>query len=107
MTMERSALAALVDGEALPEDAARDLWKRFSDYMGEHRGDFAGFAKVNGFLRIAPEYRQGKAVLVACTKEPARPSGAGAGGEGRRRRSAASNVQPGGDKQANKKKRKR
>ena len=75
MTTERSALAALVDGQALAEEAARELWKKFSDYMGEHRGDFAGFAKVNGFLRIAPEYRGGKAVLVAYTKEPARPSG--------------------------------
>jgi hypothetical protein len=72
--MTTSALAAFVDGEALPEDAARDLWKRFSDYMGEHRGDFTGFAKVNGFLRIAPEYRDGKAVLVAYTKEPSRSS---------------------------------
>ena len=38
-------LAAFVDGAALPEDAARDLWKRFSEWMGEHKGDFAGFAK--------------------------------------------------------------
>ena len=39
MTTEESALAALVDGVALSSEAARDLWKRFSDYMGEHRGD--------------------------------------------------------------------
>jgi hypothetical protein len=70
MTTEPSALAALVDGVALSGEAARDLWKRFSDYMGEHRGDLAGFAKNNGFIRIAPEYRNGKAVLVAYTKEP-------------------------------------
>ena len=70
MTTEQSALAALVDGVALPSEAARDLWKKFSDYMGEHRGDFAGFAKTNGFIRVAPEYRNGKAVLVAYTKEP-------------------------------------
>ncbi len=74
MTTEESALAALVDGVALSSEAARDLWKRFSDYMGEHRGDFAGFAKNNGFIRIAPEYRDGKAVLVAYTKEPLRGS---------------------------------
>jgi hypothetical protein len=74
MTTEQSALAALVDGVALSSDAARDLWTRFSDYMGEHRGDFAGFAKNNGFIRIAPEYRNGKAVLVAYTKEPPRAS---------------------------------
>jgi hypothetical protein len=70
MTTEPSALAALVDGVALSGEAARDLWKRFSDYMGEHRGDLAGFAKNNGFIRIAPEYRNGRAVLVAYTKEP-------------------------------------
>lgn len=74
MTTEQSALAALVDGAALSGDAARELWKKFSDYMGEHRGDFAGFAKTNGFVRVAPEYRNGKAVLVAYTKEPVRSS---------------------------------
>lgn len=70
MTTEQSALAALVDGVALSADDARELWKRFSDYMGEHRGDFSGFAKVAGYVQIAPEYRNGKAVLVAYTKEP-------------------------------------
>ena len=74
MTTEQSALAALVDGVALSSEGARELWQRFSDYMGEHRGDFAGFAKNNGFVRIAPEYRNGKAVLVAYTKEPVRRS---------------------------------
>jgi hypothetical protein len=75
MTTEQSALAAIVDGTALSSEAARDLWKRFSDYMGEHRGDIAGFAKNNGFIRVGPEYRNGKAVLVAYTKEPPRVSG--------------------------------
>jgi hypothetical protein len=74
MTTEQSALAAQVDGVALSGDAARDLWKQFSDYMGENRGDFAGFAKKNGYIRVAPEYRNGKAVLVAYTKEPPRVS---------------------------------
>ena len=73
MTTEQSALAALVDGVMLTEDAARDLWKRFSDYMGEHRGDLAGFAKTNGFVEVAPEHRDGKAVLVAYTKKPPHP----------------------------------
>lgn len=71
-TEEQSALAALVDGVALSNDEARDFWKRFSDYMGEHRNDFAGFAKQSGYVRVAPEYRNGKAVLVAYTKEPPR-----------------------------------
>lgn len=72
MTTEQSALAAIVDGAVLPGEQARELWKKFSDYMGEHRGDVAGFAKASGFVRIAPEYRNGKAVLVAYTKEPPR-----------------------------------
>jgi hypothetical protein len=84
MTTEQSALAALVDGVALSGDAARDLWKKFSDYMGEHRGDVAGFAKNNGFVRIAPEYRNGKAVLVAYTKEPVRRA-ASSNGKSRKR----------------------
>jgi hypothetical protein len=74
MTSEQSALAVLVDGVALPNDAARDLWKKFSDYMGEHRGDLKGFAKTNGYFSVAPEHRNGKAVLVAYTKEPPRVS---------------------------------
>lgn len=72
MTNEQSGLAVLVDGVALPNDAARDMWKKFSDHMGEHRGDLAGFAKNNGFFSIVPEHRNGKAVLVAYTKEPPR-----------------------------------
>jgi len=74
MSTEQSTRAVLVDGVALPGDAARDLWKRFSDYMGEHKGDFAGFARNNGFFQVAPEYRNGKAVLVAFTKQPPRVS---------------------------------
>lgn len=85
MTAEPSALVAFVDGTALPEDAARDLWKRFSEYMGEHKGDIAGFAKLAGFVQISPEYRGGRAVLVAYTKEPppkAKSSGPQKGGRG-------------------------
>ncbi|MDI1429376.1 hypothetical protein [Polyangium sorediatum] len=70
MTAQPGNLAALVDGVALPEEEARDLWKRFSEWMGEHRGDMAGFAKASGFTKITPEYRDGRAVLVAYTKEP-------------------------------------
>ena len=54
MTNEPSALAAFVDGAPLAEDAARDLWKRFSEHMGEHKGDIVGFAKTNGFVRVTP-----------------------------------------------------
>ncbi|TKD08933.1 hypothetical protein [Polyangium fumosum] len=94
MTAQPGNLAALVDGVALPEEEARDLWKRFSEWMGEHRGDMAGFAKASGFAQITPEYRGGRAVLVAYTKEPppapppkkpaGKGSGAGRGGGGRK-----------------------
>lgn len=62
-----SRLAALLDGAALPEEEARALWKEFSEHMDEHRGDMAGFAKKKGWVCVTPEYRQGKAVLVART----------------------------------------
>jgi hypothetical protein len=85
-----SRLSALIDGAALPEEEARALWKEFSEHMDEHRGDMAGFAKKKGWFSVAPEYRQGKAVLVVRTsaapppekKAPARPAGKAA----RRRR---------------------
>jgi hypothetical protein len=60
-------LAVLVDGTPLDPEAARALWTEFSAHMDEHRGDMAGFAKKKGFSSVAPEYRQGKAVLVVKT----------------------------------------
>jgi len=89
-TQEPGNLAAFVDGVALAEEQARDLWKRFSEWMGEHKGDMEGFGKQNGYTQITPEYRGGRAVLIAYTKEPPpapppqkRPAGKGGGG-GRR-----------------------
>lgn len=92
-------LAAFVDGAALPEEAARDLWKRFSEWMGDHKGDFDGFAKTNGYVRVTPEYRGGRAVLVAYTKEPPKASGGGGGngrGSGRGGRSGGGGRRGGG-----------
>jgi hypothetical protein len=37
---------------------------RFSAHMDEHEGDLAGFARVNGWHSISPEYRNAQAVLV-------------------------------------------
>lgn len=68
-----SRLTALVDGAPLPEEEARALWKAFSEHMDAHRGDMAGFAAKKGWASIAPEYRQGKAVLVAWTSAPPPP----------------------------------
>lgn len=74
---EESRLAVLLDGRALPDEEARAIWVRFSLWMDEHRGDFDGFAKQEGYVAARPETRGGKAVLVLSTK--ALPAGAGAG----------------------------
>ena len=78
---KQSRLAVLVDGVALPEEEARDLWTKFSQHMDENQGDMAGFAKLSGYHRVSPEARNGQAVLViqttegAPTGEPARAAG--------------------------------
>ena len=64
---EASRLAALVDGVPLEPEAARALWTEFSVHMDENKGDMAGFAKKKGWQSVVPEYRQGKAVLIART----------------------------------------
>lgn len=69
-----SKLLVLVDGSPLPEEEGRALWKAFSEHMDEHRGDMAGFAAKRGYVSVAPEYRQGKAVLVVKTTAP-KPGG--------------------------------
>lgn len=68
---EPSKLAVLVDGVALDAEPARALWTEFSAHMDEHKGDMAGFAKKKGWQSVAPEFRQGKAVLVVKTGAPA------------------------------------
>jgi len=47
-------LSVVVDGVALPEADARAFWERFSAYMDAHRGDLAGFARVEGFASVRP-----------------------------------------------------
>jgi hypothetical protein len=78
---EGSRLAATLDGAPLGDDEARALWKEFSEHMDGNRGDMAGFAKAKGWVSVAPEYRDGKAVLVARTtaarKAPPPPAGGG------------------------------
>ncbi len=78
---QESRLAVLVDGRPLPEEEARAMWIRFSTWMDEHRGDFDGFAKKEGFVSARPETRGGKAVLVLSTKEGKEGK---AGGEARK-----------------------
>ena len=79
---EPSRLEALVDGAALDAEAARALWTEFSAHMDENKGDMAGFARKKGWQSVAPEFRQGKAVLVVKTGAAVKPAGA-KGGPGR------------------------
>jgi hypothetical protein len=71
MSQEASRLAAMIDGALVPDAEARALWKEFSEHMDEHRGDMAGFARKKGWFSIAPEHRQGKAVLLVQTSASA------------------------------------
>ena len=61
----RRPLTARVDGVALPDEEARALWLRFSDWMEEHRGDLAGFAAKEGFASVHPGVEDGRPVLLA------------------------------------------
>ncbi len=67
---EGSRLAVMMDGAPLDEEAGRALWVAFSAHMDANQGDMAGFAKLKGWVSVAPEYREGKAVLVVRTGAP-------------------------------------
>ena len=69
MTTGQKALQVLVDGVALPEEEGRELWKRFSEWMEEHKGDLAGFAASQGYTSIRPATSGGAPVLVASRTE--------------------------------------
>ena len=72
MSEEASKLAGVIDGVPLSEDDAKALWREFSEHMDANRGDMAGFATKKGWFAIAPEYRDGKVVLVVRTTATAR-----------------------------------
>lgn len=67
------SLVVLVDGEPMPEPDARAFWQRFSDWMEEHRGDLAGFAKAEGFASVHPGVDGGRPVLRASRSNAQRP----------------------------------
>jgi hypothetical protein len=69
MTTGQKALRVLVDGVALPEEEGRELWKRFSEWMEDHKGDLAGFAASQGYASIRPATSGGAPVLVASRTE--------------------------------------
>lgn len=66
-------MLVLVDGAPLPDAEGRALWQRFSDWMEEHKGDLAGFARAEGFASIHPGVRNGRPVLLASKSAPQRP----------------------------------
>jgi hypothetical protein len=68
-----TALKVMVDGVALGDDEARDLWKRFSAWMDANPSDLAGFAKAEGFASLHPEMHGGSPVLVASHAASQRP----------------------------------
>jgi hypothetical protein len=85
MTSEADAAARLsvvIDGVRVEAEAARAIWRRFSDYMEEHRGDLAGFARAEGFLSAHPQSDVGGAVLVLSHTAAQAPYGQAAGGAG-------------------------
>lgn len=71
--MSGPGLAVKVDGTALPDDEARAMWERFSDWMEEHRGDLAGFAKQEGFVSAHPGVDNGKPILLLSRETAQRP----------------------------------
>jgi hypothetical protein len=70
-----SALRVVVEGEPLPDDDARGLWRRFSDWMEGHPGDLAGFAREEGFASVHPEMHDGAPALVLSRVAAQKPYG--------------------------------
>jgi hypothetical protein len=68
-----TALRVLVDAAPLADEDARAFWKRFSDWMQEHRGDLAGFAHAEGLASVHPEMHGGEPVLIASRTAKQRP----------------------------------
>jgi hypothetical protein len=72
MSEEASKLAGIVDGVILTEKEAKALWMEFSEHMDANRGDMVGYAKKKSWFSVAPEYRDGKAVLIVRTTATAK-----------------------------------
>lgn len=56
-------LAVEVNGTPMAESEARALWERFSAWMEDHRGDFVGFARAEGFTSVQPGVNAGRPIL--------------------------------------------
>lgn len=81
-------LSVIVDGKALDERAARDVWARFSAYMDAHRGDLAGFAAQEGYASARPTMGPEGAILEISSTAPQTPYTSVAAGERGGRRPA-------------------
>jgi hypothetical protein len=77
-----AGLAVILDGEAMPPAEARAFWARFSAHMEEHKGDLAGFAKLEGFASVHPSMKDGAPVLLVSRSSVQRPYASVAKGEG-------------------------
>ncbi len=69
-----STLRAVLDGDPLPPDEAHDLWTRFSAYMDENQGDFAGFASALGFVEAKVGMVDGQPTLQLRSADGPKPS---------------------------------
>lgn len=68
----------------LGQEEARALWQRFSAYMDEHRNDFDGFARSEGFAFASVGAQGGRATLTLSNeREPTRASRAAPSGANR------------------------
>ncbi len=68
-------LTVVVDGVPMPEEEARAFWARFSAHMESHKGDLAGFAKVEGFASVRPAMGPEGAQLVVSRTAKQEPYG--------------------------------
>ncbi|HZO12439.1 MAG TPA: hypothetical protein VFB62_04250 [Polyangiaceae bacterium] len=59
-----SRLAVVTDGKSLPDDQARPIWERFSAHMEAHRGDFEGFARLEGYAHAKVAVHEGVPTLT-------------------------------------------
>jgi hypothetical protein len=68
MAASKARLAVEIDGKRLPDDEARVVWQRFSEFMDAQNGDFAAFAIDEGVKSVTTRTTNGQAVLIVTSK---------------------------------------
>jgi hypothetical protein len=68
--MSGGGLRVMIDGAALPGSEGHAFWERFSQWMDQHPGDLAGFARGEGLASVHPEMHAGVPVLVGSRSAP-------------------------------------